>query len=113
MPPAILFSPESSFWSFWGRLLALRVEPGEGAPLWENWDTRELVFTYRIPVPGDYRVGVAIFESGTGRPLRASPIQSLVLEGLQQTGFKTRDLIAGSALQERPSPEQARKLFDG
>jgi len=97
----------------WGRLLALRVEPGEGAPLWENWDTRELVFTYRIPVPGDYRVGVAIFESGTGRPLRASPIQSLVLEGLQQTGFKTRDLIAGSALQERPSPEQARKLFDG
>jgi hypothetical protein len=97
----------------WGRLLALRVEPEEGAPLWQNWDTREVVFTYRIPVPGDYRVGVAIFESGTGRPLRASPIQSLVLEGLQQTGFKTRDLIAGSALQERPSPEQARKLFDG
>ncbi len=97
----------------WGRLLAVRAEPGEGAPLWENWDAREVVFTYRIPVPGDYRVGVAIFESGTGRPLHASPIQSHVLEGLQQAGFKTRDLIAGSSLQERPSPEQARKLFDG
>jgi hypothetical protein len=97
----------------WERLLALRVEPGEGAPLWENWDAREVVFTYRIPVPGDYRVGVAIFESGTGRPLHASPIQSRVLEGLQQAGFKTRDLLAGSSLQERPSPEQARKLFDG
>jgi hypothetical protein len=97
----------------WERLLALRVEPGEGAPLWENWDAREVVFTYRIPVPGDYRVGVAIFESGTGRPLHASPIQSRVLEGLQQAGFKTRDLLAGSSLQERPSPEQARKIFDG
>jgi hypothetical protein len=45
--------------------------------------------------------------------LHASPIQSRVLEGLQQAGFKTRDLLAGSSLQERPSPEQARKLFDG
>jgi len=97
----------------WGRLLALRVEPGEGAPPWENWDAREVVFTYRIPVPGEYRVGVAIFESGTGRPLRASPIQSRVLEGLQRVGFKTRDLIAGHSLRKRPSLEQARKLFDG
>jgi hypothetical protein len=97
----------------WGRLLTLRVEPGEGAPLWENWDAREVIFSYRIPVPGDYSVGVAIFESGTGRPLRASPIQSSVLEGLQQVGFKTRDLIAAHSLRERPSPEQARKLFGG
>jgi hypothetical protein len=97
----------------WGRLLALRVDPGEGAPPWENWDAREVVFTYRIPVPGDYRVGVAIFESGTGRPLRGSPIQSRVLEGLQQVGFKTRDLIAGRSLRERPSLQQARKLLDG
>jgi len=91
--------------------LALRVEPGEGEAPWENWDAREVVFTYRIPVPGDYRVGVAIFESGTGRPLHDSPIQSHVLEGLQQAGFKTRDLFAASALQERPSLVKARKLF--
>ena len=97
----------------WGRLLAVGPEPGEGSPPWENWDAREVVFTYRIPVPGDYRVGVAIFESGIDRHLRTSPIQSHVLEGLQQAGFKTRDLIAASSLQERPSPEQARKLFDG
>lgn len=97
----------------WGRLLALRTEPGEGVPLWENWDAREVVFTYRIPLPGDYRVGVAIFEFGTGRSSNALQIQSHVLEGLQQAGFKTRDLVAASSLQERPSSEQARKLFDG
>jgi hypothetical protein len=97
----------------WARLLALKGESGGGAPPWETWDAREVVFTYRIPVPGDYRVGVAIFESGTGRPLRASPIQSRVLEGLQQVGFQTRDLLAESSLRDRPSPEQARKLFAG
>ena len=97
----------------WGRLLAVGPESGEGTPPWEKWDAREVVFTYRIPVPGDYRVGVAIFESGIDGHLRASPVQSRVLEGLQQVGFKTRDLLAASSLRERPSPEQARKLFEG
>jgi hypothetical protein len=95
----------------WERLLGRKPKPGEGTSPWENWDTREVVFTYRIPVPDDYRVGVATFESGTGRPLKASPIQSRVLEGLQQVGFKTLDLLEGFSLKERPSPERARDLF--
>jgi hypothetical protein len=91
--------------------LGRKPEPGEGTPPWENWDTREVVFTYRVPVPGDYRVGVATFESGRGRPMNASPIQSRVLEGLQQVGFKTLDLLQGVSLEERPSPERAREIF--
>jgi hypothetical protein len=95
----------------WGRLLAAGAQGEEEAAPWGDWDTRAVVFTYRIPVPGDYRVGVAVFESGTGRPLKTSPIQSSLFEGLQKMGFKTQDLFVASYLRKRPAPEQARKLL--
>jgi len=97
----------------WQRLLAAGPDLGDRRREWERWDTREVVFTYRMPVPGQFRVGVAIFETGTGRPLRGSPIQSHVLAGLQERGFKTRDLFEGSDLRQRPSPEQVRRLYGG
>ncbi len=97
----------------WERLLAVSLEPGENTAPWEHWDRREVAFTYQMPVPAEFQVGVAIFETGTGRPLRGSPIQSHVLEGLQDTGFKTRDLLEDSSLRKRPSPEEVRKVFKG
>ena len=75
----------------WETLLQIEAEPE--AP-WKLWDAREVVFTYRVPVPAEYRVGVAVYEYGTGRPLNASPVQAALLEGLQLAGFKTLDLFS-------------------
>jgi len=97
----------------WERLLAAEKRSTEGLAPWDRWDPREVVFTYRIPAPGEYRVGVAVFESGTGRPMKTSPIQSSLLEGLQQVGFRTKDLLSTSSFRSRPEPMQARKLLEG
>lgn len=97
----------------WERLLSAEKREKHGEPPWARWEAREIVFTVRMPVPMDYRVGVAVFESGTGRPLKASPIQSSILEGLQRVGFRTLDLFSASSLQARPGPEQARDLLGG
>jgi len=97
----------------WERLLAENSRDAEKPPPWDRWDSREVVFTYRMPAPGDYRVGVAVFESGTGRPMRTSPIQSSLLEGLQQVGFRTKDLLSTSSFRSRPERVQVRKLLDG
>jgi len=81
----------------------------------KQWDTRQVVFTYRIPVPSDYHVGVAMFESGTGRPMENSPVQTAVLAGLQKAGFKTRDVFAllPQQFKAKPSPERACDLLKG
>ncbi len=97
----------------WQRLLGAGPLAGDSPPQWARWDTRQVIFTYRMPVPGEFRVGVAIFETGTDRPLRSSPIQSLVLEGLQATGFKTRNLFEEPALGKRPTPTQVRRFSAG
>jgi len=97
----------------WERLLAAERQDAGEPPPWDRWDPREVVFTYRMPAPGEYRVGVAVFESGTGRPMRASPIQSSLLEGLQQVGFRTKDLLSDSSFQTRPDAVEARKLLEG
>jgi hypothetical protein len=97
----------------WGGLLGAEARSVDAPRPWDGWDGREVVFTYRIPVPSDYRVGVAVFESGSGRPLRDSPIQSSVLAGLQEAGFKTRDLHATSVFRKRPDPGQARQRLEG
>ena len=97
----------------WERLLAADPRVDHESLTWSSWDTRGVVFTYRMPVPGNYRVGVAVFESGTGRPLKASPIQSSLFEGLQKAGFKTQDLLSASSFLQRPDPEQARKRLHG
>jgi hypothetical protein len=45
--------------------------------------------------------------------MRTSPIQSSLLEGLQQVGFVTKDLLSAPSLRSRPDPGQARKLLKG
>ena len=97
----------------WERLLAVEARTEQGTPPWAGWEAREVVFTVRLPVAMDYRVGVAVFESGTGRPLKDSPVQSSILEGLQRVGFRTLDLFSASSLKERPGPEEARRLLKG
>jgi hypothetical protein len=97
----------------WERLLAAERQDVEAPPPWDLWDSREVVFTYRMPAPGDHLVGVAVFESGTGRPMRTSPIQSSLLEGLQQVGFRTQDLLSASSFRTRPDTVEALKLLEG
>ncbi len=97
----------------WERLLGPALQAaGEEGERFEGWDTRTVLFTYRVPVPGDYRVGVAVFEFGTDRPLGGSVIQSSVLEGLQGAGFRTVDLFSSSLMDRRPAnPEEARRML--
>ena len=99
----------------WQRLLQAGDVPSEEAP-WKIWDTREIVLTYSLPYAGDYRVGVAVYEAGTGRPMAGSPIQSALLEGLQKKGFKTQDVLAmsgavGQAFRKKPTIEESCRIL--
>jgi len=101
----------------WDRLLAGKDESSGEAP-WSRWDVREAVLTYRVPIPADYRVGVAVYDADGGQALVRSPVQSALQEGLQQTGFVTRDIFAlpGGLLQvfqRKPTLEEARKSLGG
>ncbi len=95
----------------WERLLTSDQLPLPEKNMWKTWDTREAVFTYQLPVPANYRVGVAIFEAGTNRPLLNHPIQNALLEGLQRDGFQTHNVFDLSPFKSKPSPEQASKIL--
>jgi len=101
----------------WERLLAGKGgSPAESA--WDRWDARETVLTYRVPIPGDFRVGVAVYDAGTGKVLARSPLESALLEGLQRTGFVTRELSAlpggvAESLGRKPTVEEACRSLRG
>lgn len=99
----------------WTRLLPLE-EGGDGARPRAGWDPRETVFTYRLPDPGEYRVGVAVYAGASGGALDRSPVQAALLEGLQRVGFPTLDLLApgqglGGAFQTKPELDAARRAL--
>jgi hypothetical protein len=84
---------------------------------WEGWDARETVFTYLLPVPADFRVGVAVYDQ-SGKAMSRTPVQTALLEGLQRAGFVTRDILSlPGAVKEgfvrRPTLPEARRLLKG
>ncbi len=97
----------------WERLLTADQLPLPEKNIWKTWDAREAIFTYQLPVPANYRVGVAVFEAGTNRPLVNHPTQNALLEGLQQIGFKTQNIFDLVTFKNKPSPEQACKMLAG
>jgi len=83
----------------------------------QAWDSRETIFTYLLPVPSDYRVGVAVYDQA-GNPMDRTALQSAIQEGLQRAGFVTRDIFSmpGEVRQgflRRPSLPEARRLLEG
>ncbi len=101
----------------WEKLLQGEGGSPVGGSAWEAWDARETVFTYLLPVPSDYRVGVAIYDE-TGKAMVRTPVQSALLEGLQRAGFVTRDVFSLSgdvkqAFARRPTLAEARRLLKG
>ncbi len=101
----------------WEKLLQGKTDDA-GEPPWTDWDTRETVITYLLPVPGDFSVGVAVYDAETGRAMPRSPLQTALQEGLQKTGFVTRDIFAlpgdlSRAFSQKPSLEEARRRLQG
>jgi hypothetical protein len=101
----------------WPRLLKTKGSAPESVAT-GGWEAREAVLTYRLPASGEFCVGVAVFEAGTGRPLARSSIQTALLEGLQKAGFRTQDVFSMSggiaqAFQRKPTIEEARSALSG
>lgn len=101
----------------WERLLQERTD-SVPAPDSDGWDAREVVITYRVPVPSDYRVGVAVYDGDTGRAMMGSPLQTALLEALQRSGFQTHDIFGmpgelPRAFSGKPSLVDARRRLEG
>ena len=102
----------------WPALMQGAGESEAAQDIWQGWDNRETVFSYSLPVPGDYRVAVAVYNSATGRAMAGSSVQAALLNGFQRAGFQTQDIFAlpgaiRQSFSQKPSLQNAKRLLQG